>query len=111
MPGHFYNALFVVGVVCHIVGKGFDIFWCISHSDARPCITQHADIVVTVATANDVCRRNAQEMEEFLQAKGFVDATRRHFQAQRFRMIDFSPPQIKLGQKGIKRLEQVRRPS
>ena len=38
--------------------------------------------------------------EEFFQAKGFIDAARRHFQAQRLRMIDFGPSQIELGQEG-----------
>ena len=42
--------------------------------------------------------------EEFFQAKGFIDAARRHFQAQRLRMIDFGPSQIELGQEGIERV-------
>ena len=35
--------------------------------------------------------------EEFFQAKGFIDAARRHFQAQRLGMIDFSLSQVELG--------------
>ena len=42
--------------------------------------------------------------EEFFQAKGFIDAARHHFQAQRLGMIDFSPSQIELGQEGIERV-------
>lgn len=42
--------------------------------------------------------------EEFFQAKGFIDAARRHFQAQRLGMIDFSPSQVELGQEGIERV-------
>lgn len=110
MTGYFYDALFVVGMAGHIVGKGFDVFRRVGHGDARPSVTQHADIVVTVTTADDVCRGNAQEVKEFLQAKGFIDAARCHFQAQRLGMIDFSPPQIELGQEGIEGLEQIGRP-
>lgn len=42
--------------------------------------------------------------EEFFQAKGFIDAARRRFQAQRLRMIDFGPSQVELGQEGIERV-------
>lgn len=96
-PGYFYDALFVIGMVRHVVSKGLDVLWCIGHGDACPGVTQHADIIITVAAADDVCRGNAQEMEEFFQTKGFIDAARRHFQAQRLGMIDFSPSQIELG--------------
>ena len=42
--------------------------------------------------------------EEFFQAKGFIDAARRRFQAQRLGMIDFGPSQVELGQEGIERV-------
>lgn len=103
-PGYFYDTLFVIGMVRHVVSKGLDVLRCVGHGDACPGVTQHADIVVTVAAADDVCRGNAQEMEELLQAKGFIDAARRHFQAQRLGMIDFGPSQIELGQEGIERV-------
>lgn len=109
-PGHFYDALFVIGMVRHVVSKGLDVLWCIGHGDTCSGVTQHAYIVITVAAADDVCRGNAQEMEELLQAKGFIDAARRHFQAQRLGMIDFSPSQVELGQKGIEGLKQIGRP-
>lgn len=109
-PGYFYDALFVIGMVRHVVGKRLDVLWCVGHGDACPGVTQHADIIITVAAADDVCRGNAQEMEEFFQTKGFIDAARRHFQAQRLGMIDFSPSQIELGQEGIEGLEQIGRP-
>ena len=67
-PGYFYDALFVIGMVRHVVSKGLDVLRCVGHGDACPGVTQHADIVVTVAAADDVCRGNAQEMEELLQA-------------------------------------------
>lgn len=109
MPDYFYDALFIIRMMRHVVGKGLDVLRRIGHGDASPGVTQHADIVVTVTAADDVCRRNAQEVEKFLQAKGFIDAARRHFQAQRLGMIDFGPPQIELGQEGIEGLEQIGR--
>lgn len=45
--------------------------------------------------------------EEFFQAKGFIDAARRHFQAQRLGMIDFGPSQIELGQEWIERVSNT----